>query len=405
MILWDIFSIGGKGDSIDVARCLWHSYCLIQYPWSRRVSGLFDREMSSTMEIANHFVTPAQKKPRPSDDSALGFGQIFSDHMFRMEYSQDKGWHGASIVPYGPIALDPASMVLHYGQEIFEGLKAYRGHGGTICLFRPLMNFDRLNRSAGRLCMPGIPTEDQLRAVSALVSADRDWIPASRGTSLYVRPAMIATEAGLGVRPSAEYLFFIITGPVGNYYARGFEPVRILVEQRYVRAANGGLGEAKTSANYAASLLAAKKAKEKGYDQVLWLDAGRLGQVEEVGTMNIFFVIGEELVTPPLSGSILPGITRDSVLRIARDWGWKVSERSINMGEVTKTFHDGSLREIFGTGTAAVISPVGTLSYNGKEFNINGGRVGEMSRKLFDEITGIQYGEIPDRYGWVHNVD
>src|SRR3990170_698358 len=252
MILWDIFSIGGKGDSIDVARCLWHSYCLIQYPWSRRVSGLFDREMSRSMEIANHFATPAQKKPRPSDDSAREFG-----------------------------------------------------------------------------------------------------------------------------------------------------PVRILVEQQYVRAAKGGLGEAKTSANYAASLLAAKKAKEKGYDQVLWLDAGRLGQVEEVGTMNIFFVIGEELVTPPLSGSILPGITRDSVLRIARDWGWKVSERSVNMGEVTKTFHDGSLREIFGTGTAAVISPVGTLSYNGKEFNINGGRVGEMSRKLFDEITGIQYGEIPDRYGWV----
>src|SRR4030065_582536 len=189
MILWDIFSIGGKGDSIDVARCLWHSYCLIQYPWSRRVSGIFDREMSSTMEIANHFVTPAQKKPRPSDDSALGFGQIFSDHMFRMEYSQDKGWHGASIVPSGPIPLDPASMVLHYGQEIFEGLKAYRGHGGAICLFRPLMNFDRLNRSAGRLCMPGIPTEDQLRAVSALVSADRDWIPASPRTALYVPPA------------------------------------------------------------------------------------------------------------------------------------------------------------------------------------------------------------------------
>src|SRR4030067_1060266 len=341
MILWDIFSIGGKGDSIDVARCLWHSYCLIQYPWSRRVSGIFDREMSSTMEIANHFVTPAQKKPRPSDDSALGFGQIFSDHMFRMEYSQVKGWHGASIVPYGPIALDPASMVLHYGQEIFEGLKAYRGHGGTICPLRPLLNFDPFD--------PAAP-------------------------------------------PPAR--------PVGSYPARGFEPVRILVEQRYVRAANGGLGEAKTSANYAASLLAAKKAKEKGYDQVLWLDAGRLGQVEEVGTMNIFFVIGEELVTPPLSGSILPGITRDSVLRIASDWGGKVSERSGNMGGVTKTFHDGSLREIFGTGTAAGISPVGTLSSNGKEFNINGGRVGEMSRKLFDEITGIQYGEIPDRYGW-----
>jgi branched-chain amino acid aminotransferase len=216
---------------------------------------------------------------------------------------------------------------------------------------------------------------------------------------------MIATEAGLGVRPSAEYLFFILTGPVGNYYARGFEPVRILVEQRFVRAARGGLGEAKTGANYAASLLAARKAKEKGYDQVLWLDAGRLEQVEEVGTMNIFFVLGEELVTPPLSGSILPGVTRDSVLRIARDWGWKVSERSIGIQQVREAARDGSLREAFGTGTAAVISPVGVLSFGGEEIAVNGCRVGELSQKLFDEITGIQYGEIPDRYGWVHRLE
>jgi branched-chain amino acid aminotransferase len=267
------------------------------------------------------------------------------------------------------------------------------------------MNFERMNRSAARLCMPEISADDQLQAVSALLRADKDWIPASRGTSLYVRPAMIATEAGLGVRPSAEYLFFIITGPVGNYYARGFDPVRILVEQRYIRAAKGGLGEAKTGANYAASLLAATEAKEKGYDQVLWLDAGRLEQIEEVGTMNIFFVIGDELVTPPLSGSILPGVTRDSVLRIARDWRWKVSERPVGMDEVSKAVRDGSLREVFGTGTAAVISPVGTLSYRGEEFTVNGGRVGELSRKLFHEITGIQYGEIPDRYGWVHKAD
>jgi len=357
------------------------------------------------MEIATHPAAPAQKKPRPMNDSALGFGKIFSDHMLLIEYSQERGWHNARIVPYGPISLDPAAMVLHYGQEIFEGLKAYRGPGGAICLFRPRMNFERLNRSAARLCMPGIPVDDQLQVVSALVRADRGWIPASRGTSLYIRPAMIATEAGLGVRPSAEYLFFIVTGPVGNYYARGFEPVRILVEQRYARAAKGGLGEAKTGANYAASLLAAKNAKEKGYDQVLWLDAGLLENVEEVGTMNIFFVIGDELATPPLSGSILPGVTRDSVLRIARDWGWKVSERTVRMEQVSKAARDGSLREVFGTGTAAVISPVGTLSYKGEEFTIRGGRVGELSRKLFDEITGIQYGEIPDRYGWVHKVD
>jgi branched-chain amino acid aminotransferase len=359
----------------------------------------------TTMEIAEHLVPPAQRKRRPADDSALGFGKIFSDHMFLMEYSQERGWHDARVAPYGPIPLDPASMVLHYGQEIFEGLKAYRGHGGTVCLFRPRMNFERMNRSAARLCMPEISADDQLQAVSALLRADKDWIPASRGTSLYVRPAMIATEAGLGVRPSAEYLFFIITGPVGNYYARGFDPVRILVEQRYIRAAKGGLGEAKTGANYAASLLAATEAKEKGYDQVLWLDAGRLEQIEEVGTMNIFFVIGDELVTPPLSGSILPGVTRDSVLRIARDWRWKVSERPVGMDEVSQAVRDGSLREVFGTGTAAVISPVGTLSYRGEEFTVNGGRVGELSRKLFHEITGIQNGEIPDRYGWVHKAD
>jgi branched-chain amino acid aminotransferase len=357
------------------------------------------------MEIATHPATAAQKKPKPANDSALGFGKIFSDHMFLMRHSREKGWHDARIVPYGPIALDPASMTLHYGQETFEGLKAYRGHGGSICLFRPRMNFERMNRSAARLCMPGIPVEDQLQAVSALVRVDRDWIPASRGTSLYIRPVMLATEAGLGVRPSAEYLFFVIAGPVGNYYARGFEPVRILVERRYVRAAKGGLGEAKTGANYAASLLAAMEAKEKGYDQVLWLDAGLMENVEEVGTMNIFFVFGDELVTPPLSGSILPGVTRDTVLRIARDWGWKTSERAVPMEQVRQAARDGSLREAFGTGTAAVISPVGTLSYKGEEFTVNGGRVGELSRKLFDEITGIQYGEIPDRYGWVHKVE
>lgn len=357
------------------------------------------------MEIAAHLVAPAQKKPRPTDEMVLGFGKIFSDHMFLMEYSENRGWHDARVAPYGPISLDPAAMTLHYGQEIFEGMKAYRGRGGAICLFRPRMNFERMNRSAARLCMPGIPVDDQMQAVCALLRADRDWIPASRGTSLYVRPAMIATEAGLGVRPSSEYLFFIVTGPVGNYYARGFEPVRILVEQRYVRAAKGGLGEAKTGANYAASLLAAKNAKEKGYDQVLWLDAGRLEQIEEVGTMNIFFVIGDELITPPLSGSILPGITRDSVLRIARDWGWNVSERNLRMEQVSGSARDGSLREAFGTGTAAVISPVGTLSWQGEEFTVNGGRAGELSRKLFDEITGIQYGEIPDRYGWVHKAD
>ncbi len=357
------------------------------------------------MKIASRRVSASKRKPKPENESSLGFGRIFSDHMFLMNYSEGRGWHDARIAPYGRIGLDPAAMVLHYGQEIFEGLKAYRGAGGAICLFRPRMNFERLNRSASRLCMPEIPVDDQLEAVSALVRRDRDWIPASRGTSLYIRPVIAATEAGLGVRPAAEYLYFIITGPVGNYYARGFEPVRILVEEKYVRAARGGVGEAKTGGNYAASLLAAKKAKEKGFDQVLWLDAGRLEYVEEVGTMNIFFVIGDEFVTPPLSGSILPGVTRDSVLKLARDWGWKVSERPIGIEEVRKSAADGTLREVFGTGTAAVISPVGLLCYKGEEIVVCGGKVGEVAEKLFNEITGIQYGELPDRYGWVHRLD
>lgn len=356
------------------------------------------------MKIATRLLPAGRRKEKPVDESSLGFGKIFSDHMFMMNYVQGNGWKDPRIVPYGPIDLDPAAMVLHYGQEIFEGLKAYRGIGGKICLFRPLMNFERMNRSAARLCMQEIPTADQLQAVSELLRADREWIPASRGTSLYIRPTMIAIEPGLGVRPSAQYLYFIITGPVGNYYARGFEPVRILVEERYIRAAIGGVGEAKTGGNYAASLLAAKNAKEMGFDQVLWLDGSRREYIEEVGTMNIFFVFGEEIVTPPLSGSILHGVTRDSVLRIARDWGCKVAERAVSIAEVSKAAQDGSLREAFGTGTAAVISPVGMFRYKGTDIVVNGGNVGEFARKFQDEIMGIQYGEIPDRYGWIHQV-
>jgi branched-chain amino acid aminotransferase len=357
------------------------------------------------MEIALHLAGTSQKKPIPADESALGFGKYFSDHMFLMEHTRERGWHNARVIPYGPIALDPAAMVLHYGQEAFEGLKAYRRGNGTICLFRPFMNFERLNRSAARLCMPEVPPEMQIEAVAALLKADRDWIPRTRGTSLYIRPVLIATEAGLGVRPSTDTLFFIITGPVGNYYTRGMEPVRILVEQRYVRAAKGGVGEAKTSANYAASLLAAKKAKEKGFDQVLWLDAGQLKFAEEVGTMNIFFVIDDELVTPSLTGSILPGVTRDTVLRLAKGWGWRVSERNISMEEVQSSAADGRLREAFGSGTAAVISPVGWLSYRGEEIAVNGGNPGEKALALYREITGIQYGELPDAHGWIHRVE
>ncbi len=356
------------------------------------------------MKIDIRLAASEERREKPADESALGFGKIFSDHMFLMRYREGIGWHDASVVPYGPLPIDPAALVLHYGQEIFEGLKSYRGPQGSVCLFRPEKNFERMNQSAKRLCMPQIPVEDALEAVCALLRVDRDWIPAARGTSLYIRPTMIATEAGLGVRPSAEYLFYIITGPVGSYYARGLEPVRILVEEKYVRAARGGLGEAKAGANYAASLLAAKLAKESGYDQVLWLSADGLRLVEEVGTMNIFFVIGDELITPPLSGSILPGVTRDSVLTIARDWGLTVAERRIDVEELGAAIADKTLHEAFGTGTAAVISPVGTFRYRGQEMVVNGGAPGALSQKLFAEITGIQYGEIPDRYGWVRRV-
>lgn len=357
------------------------------------------------MQIEVTLAAPEERRARPVDETSLGFGKVFSDHMFLMRYRDGSGWHDARIQPYGPLRIDPAAMVLHYGQEIFEGLKSYRGPGGAVCLFRPEKNFERLNRSAMRLCMPRVPVEDALEAVSALLRVDRDWIPSARGTSLYIRPTMIATEPGLGVRPSSEYLFYIITGPVGSYYPRGLEPVRILVEETYVRAARGGLGEAKAGANYAASLLAARIAKEGGCDQVLWLSADGTGQIEEVGTMNIFFVIGDEVVTPPLSGSILPGVTRDSVLTIARDWGMRVSERRIDVEELRCAAEGGTLREAFGTGTAAVIAPVGALTLRGDEIVVNGGAPGALSRKLFEEITGIQYGEIPDRYGWVRRVE
>jgi branched-chain amino acid aminotransferase len=357
------------------------------------------------MEIAVTTAPPDRRRPKPGSAEGLGFGNHFSDHMFLMEHREGAGWRDARIVPYGPLSLLPSAMVLHYGQEIFEGLKAYYAVDGSICLFRPEMNARRMNRSAARLCMPEIPVADQLQAIRALVRTDRDWIPRARGASLYIRPAMIATEGALGVRPSAEHLFFVITGPVGAYYARGFEPVRILVEEKFVRAARGGLGEAKTGANYAASLLAAKVARSEGFDQVLWLDAEGRRNVEEVGTMNIFFLFRGELVTPPLSGSILPGVTRDSVITLAREWGIPVAERPVAIDEVIRGAADGSLSEAFGSGTAAVISPVGAFSYRGEEVLVNRSRVGELSRKLYREITGIQYGEIEDRHRWVQRVE
>jgi branched-chain amino acid aminotransferase len=357
------------------------------------------------MDIRFELLPPAMRRARPTDESTLGFGSIFTDHMFLLEYDADRGWHSGRVAPYGPVSLDPAAMVFHYGQEIFEGLKAYRGADDAVRLFRPEANFDRFRRSASRVCFPELPVEDGLAATEALLSVDHAWIPSFHGASLYIRPAMIATEVGLGVRPAKKALFFIIAGPVGNYYARGLEPVRILVEETYTRASKGGTGEAKTGANYVASLLAAEEAKKQGCDQVLWLDGAERRYVEEVGTMNIFFLFRDELVTPPLGGSILPGITRDSALAIARDWGMKVSERPIEISEVIDGAAKGTLVEVFGTGTAAVISPVGALKYGGRDVVVNGGRMGAFSQRLYDEITGIQYGEREDRRGWVKVVE
>lgn len=356
------------------------------------------------MEIKIQRCEQNRLKPKPVDEANLGFGTIFTDHMFVMDYDTSKGWNHPRIVPYDHLSLDPAAMVLHYGQEVFEGLKAYRGTGGEIYLFRARDNFIRLNRSAKRLCMPEVEVELVMEGLKELIILDRDWVPHTKGTSLYIRPTMIATEPHLGVRPSETYLFYIIIGPVAAYYREGLNPVKIWVETEYVRAAPGGTGEAKTSGNYAASLLAAEKAKEKGFTQVLWLDAVERKYVEEVGTMNMFFVINDEVITAPLTGTILPGITRDSVIQILKDWGVKVSERFLTIDEVTEAANTGALKEAFGTGTAAVISPVGQITYKDKDYTIAGGKMGELSQRLYDEIVAIQYGEKEDPYGWVERV-
>lgn len=357
------------------------------------------------MELPINRVPESQRKVIPSDDTQLGFGRHFSDHMFLYDYSPEKGWHQPRIEPYGPLPLDPATMVLHYGQEAFEGLKAYRGADGGIRLFRYRMNLERLLRSAKRLCMPAFDIDEVADAMKQLVLLDGEWIPRTEGCALYLRPNYIATDPFLGVRPSLTYLFYIIVGPVGAYYPEGFNPVNIHVSDRYVRAVRGGVGEAKTAGNYAASLLAQMEAKKKGYTQVLWLDAVERKFVEEVGTMNMFFVIGDEVITSPLTGSILPGVTRDSVLHILRSWNRKVTERMLSIDEVVDAAQNETLREAFGTGTAAIISPVGSFCYRDTEHRVADGKTGELSQKLYDHILSIQYGHEPDPYGWVERID
>ncbi|MBP3361912.1 MAG: branched-chain amino acid aminotransferase [Clostridia bacterium] len=339
-------------------------------------------------------------KRKPEKGEKLGFGKIFTDHMFIMDYTEGIGWHDARIVPYGEISLEPSAMIFHYGQEMFEGLKAYRGVDGKTRLFRPDMNAKRANSSNERLCIPQIPEEDFVEAIKAVVKVDEDWIPEEEGTSLYIRPFIIATDAFLGVAPSKTYMFIIILAPSGAYYENGLAPVGIWIEDDYVRAVRGGIGYAKTGGNYAASLAAQVKAHDDGYSQVLWLDGVERKYIEEVGAMNIFFKIDGKIVTPMLNGSILPGITRNSVIELCKSMGCEVEERRISVDELVEAAHSGRLEECFGTGTAAVISPVGKLRYKNEVFTINNNEIGDLSQKLYDTITGIQWGKCEDNFNW-----
>ena len=339
-------------------------------------------------------------KQKYTDESKLSFGKLFTDHMLLMEYDAQNGWHNLRIKPFEDFKLSPACAVLHYGQAAFEGMKAYKRDDGSVGLFRPWDNIRRMNSTCERLCIPKLDEEVVLEALYELIRLEADWIPKSKGTSLYIRPTIIATDPVLGVHPSAHYYFYVILSPVGAYYANGLEPVKIYVEREYVRAVKGGTGYVKTAGNYAASLIAAKKAEEKGCEQVLWLDAQEKKYAEEVGSMNIFFKINGELITPMLNGSILPGITRDSVIQLGKKLGYKVTERRISMDEICDAYHNGTLEEVFGTGTAAVISPVGELVYGDETMIINEGKMGEAALKMYDTLTGIQYGTIKDEFGW-----
>lgn len=340
-------------------------------------------------------------KAKPTDDSQLGFGKIFTDHMFIMDYTKGE-WRDPRIVPYAPIPLDPSASCFHYGQEVFEGMKAYRGTNGETLLFRPEENFLRLNSSDERMCIPFIDVDFAVKAVSELVNIDKDWIPTGSGTSLYIRPFVIGCDPFLGVHPASEYKFIIILSPVGAYYASGLNPVKIFVEPNYVRAVRGGTGFTKTGGNYAASMKAQHDAV--GYAQVLWLDGIERKYIEEVGAMNVFFVIGDEIVTPELQGSILPGITRKSTIELLQSWGMNVVERRLSIDEVVEASKSGKLKEMFGTGTAAVISPVGELKYKDEEITINNNKIGEISQRLYDTLTGIQVGQIPDPFGWTKQI-
>jgi len=350
------------------------------------------------MEIRVELTKEPRAKPAPGQK--LGFGQIFSDHMFIMNYQTGKGWYDPRIVPYGDLVLSPAAMCLHYGQTVFEGMKAYYGDKGEIRLFRPDENFARLNNSNRRLAIPPVDEELCIEGLKKLVEIDKDWVPREDGTSLYIRPFIIAVDPFLGVRPGDEYLFIIIASPSGAYYESGLEPVKIYVESQYVRAVRGGTGMAKTGGNYAASLIAQDEAHKQHYSQVLWLDGVEQKYIEEVGAMNVFFVLDGEVVTPELHGSILPGITRKSSIQLLQDWGVTVNERRITIEELDRANDQGRVLEAFGTGTAAVISPIGELKWGDKHMIFNENRIGKLTQRLYDTLTGIQYGRLPDPHGW-----
>ena len=347
---------------------------------------------------------PAQNKPLPDPDT-LVFGKLFTDHMFLMDYHTGQGWHDPRIVPYGPLSLEPSCMVFHYAQEVFEGMKAYRTPEGKVQLFRPLENARRLNSSCDRLCIPQIPEEDFLQAVKALVREDAAWVPHKKGASLYIRPFVFATDASLGVHASHSYLFAIICCPVGAYYPEGINPVKIYVEDADVRAVRGGTGYTKCGGNYAASIRAGERAEEQGYSQVLWLDGVHRKYIEEVGAMNVLFKVNGKVITPALTGSVLPGITRKSCLDLLRSWGVEVEERLITAQELFDAADAGQLEEAWGSGTAAVVSPIGELAMEGKKVLINHGQIGPLTQKLYDTLTGIQWGTQPDPYGWIVPVE
>ncbi len=385
---------------VKILRKEYNTVYIVGYPNTPK----YIQQGETNMTTYNINVTLSEaKKVKPQSDQ-LQFGKTFTDHMFMMDYTEGLGWHDPRIIPYQPISLDPASMIFHYGQSVFEGLKAYISKKDEVLLFRPDQNFKRFNQSNDRLCIPPVDEEFAVEALKELINVDREWIPTAEGTSLYIRPFIISTEAFLGVAPSTRYHFIIILSPVGSYYKEGIAPIKISVENQFVRAVAGGTGTAKTGGNYAASLKAQKLSGVKGFSQVLWLDGVERKYIEEVGSMNIFFKIDGEVVTPAINGSILDGVTRKSILQLLHYWNVPVTERRISMDEIKQAYVEGKLEEAFGTGTAAVISPVGELSWNDEVMVVNNGQTGELSQKLYNTLTGIQTGAIEDPFGWAVEV-